>query len=221
MKPDLLNADEVTAWQARLEALRARYRALGGAPDIEGAPAVYDHLAFAFERLEQMLAALARIASAPLAEAKHADLMVLCDVLAPRLAAYADDKRVVSAENLLLAASKALESDLPRFTDAVDAMEEMINAEADLDESQAKLALQMAEHADAAARVLEVLDRLDTAEPSADLLPILEAMVARAEVLDDLDTPESGPARRTSELIVRRAARLLEKTRAALGELPD
>lgn len=216
LKPQQLNL-----WQARLDAVQKRLAQppspsmteLGADEDFE------EGLQRAFTGLGEMLAALRQIGATGIAKAEDAELTVLCRVLAPRLAPYADEDHNVEREALVHVAALALDNDLAMLEEMADTNDQMRFADDNLAKAQAAYVKADQQALEAVEPVLAALRELDGENLPEGAPAMLQNLIATS--LTGLEVDSAPERQRLSEEIVRRASNLLERHLAATGGLPD
>jgi hypothetical protein len=96
---------------------------------------------------------------------------------------------------------------------------EMLESQRDAEDS---LDVSLAEHAETLRQVHAILDRLEAMPPSRALQQTLEQVLGTSHLFQiETNLGALQGAQRQAEVLHTRAAALLEKTKAALGDLPD
>lgn len=219
-----VNPHQVRLWQDRLEAVHAR---LGNPPEslIEDATDVREGLGRAFPALGRLIEALTRIAAVHLDDAEESDFLVLCEVLAPRLARYADEDRNIAPEALLHAAALALDHDLAMFEELGDKYDEMHlldrrTREAELAEADAE-----SKWLASGAALMAWMESVDPDDVDGQMTGLLHKILAQASAPladEDGDGPaEVQPGHLLKEQLAHKAALLLGQAQARGGAKPD
>jgi hypothetical protein len=118
-------------------------------------------------------------------------------------------------ETLLTEAFTHVHGRLTVLADCVELLESQRDAEDSLDVS-------LAEHAETLRQVHAILDRLEAMPPSRALQQTLEQVLGTSHLFQiETNLGALQGAQRQAEALHTRAAALLERTKAALGDLPD
>jgi hypothetical protein len=120
-----------------------------------------------------------------------------------------------ATETFLNEALSYVHGRLPVLAECVEMLESQRDAEDSLDVS-------LAEHAETLRQVHAILDRLEAMPPSRALQQTLEQVLGTSHLFQiETNLGALQGAQRQAEVLHTRAAALLEKTKAALGDLPD
>lgn len=211
-----INPEHVRLWRARFDAVRERVKGAPASMQLEFADAEHG-LERVWLAIDRLLDALEHLALVKPDAGEDADYLVLCEVLAPRLAPYADENHNVARPALLHAAALALDDDLAMFEEFADNNDALRFAEDTADEAAESLQRSEHEAAAASAHLLASLDGLRGKELGEDVQAALHRLVRLG-----IDDAELAPgARQMRAQILNRVMRLLGSALQASGQLPD
>ncbi len=210
---DKPSAIRVADLAQRVARLHARLETLAGVASIDGG----DKLLADARHAAQVSVHLCDLLQRGTSEAKLDDeeSAKLQQLLWQRLREVAAGFGPVDVDALMVQAFAHVTAGLPLLEECVDMLENQRDAEQSLHAS-------LAEHSATLAQVHAILDRLEEMPASPGLQHTLEQVLGTAHAFQiDTDLPALQDARRQAESLHRRAVDLLQRTRKALGELPD
>lgn len=203
-EPTPPTAEQIAQVATHVAHLRVRVEALTEMPAIEGG--------------EQLLADTRKglwIVAHVCEILAHGTTDTLTDADRDELAQVLDHQTQGLAEAVMAQAFAHVQKRLPLLAECVDMLESQRDAEDSLEAS-------LAEHSETLRQVHEILDRLEAMPPSRALQATLEQVLGTSHLFHiDTNLGALQGAQRQAEALHARAAAMLQKTRAALGDLPD